>query len=154
MAAHRVTARVLPVSPDGAVLLLEEQDPAVPGARYWSSIGGATDPGESLRDAAVRELHEEAGIVVPADSLVGPVHRGETAYSWNGVDYVGDHTYYALPMSRDVEVSFDLLEPEEVGNVLGAGWWTPAELLEGVVLRPPHLPGIARSAADAIEGAR
>lgn len=56
MPIHRVTARVLPVSPIGAVLLLQEHDPARPGEFYWSSIGGAVDSGESLPEAALREL--------------------------------------------------------------------------------------------------
>ena len=43
----RVTARVLPVNPDGEVLLLQDVDPAVPGVLRWGTIGGALDPGES-----------------------------------------------------------------------------------------------------------
>jgi len=49
---NRVCARVLPVNGAGEVLLLHGWDPAVPDAPYWFSIGGATDPGESLVDAA------------------------------------------------------------------------------------------------------
>lgn len=150
-AVHRATARVLPVSTDGAVLLLEEQDPARPGERYWSSIGGAPDPGETLRAAAVREMREEAGIVVGADDLVGPVRLDQRAYSWGGVDYVGEHTYFALPLERGVEISFDGLEPEEVGTVLGADWWLP-ESLAGTSCRPPGLPDIMTSAIAAVRG--
>ncbi|MCY7396471.1 MAG: NUDIX domain-containing protein [Nocardioides sp.] len=149
MAIHRVTARVLPVSPDGAVLLLQEQDPARPGELYWSSIGGAVDAGESLRDAAVRELGEETGILVDPAGLVGPAHRGEQPYSWAGVDHLGDHTYFAVATSRDVEISVDRLEPEEVGNILGAGWWTPADLGAGVASRPPDLREITSAAVAA-----
>ena len=148
---ERATARVLPVSPDGAVLLLEEQDPARLGERYWASIGGAPEPHESLRAAAVRELREEAGIRAAADRLIGPVHHHRQAYSWDGVDYVGDHTYFALPLERGVEISFDGLEPEEVGTVLGAGWWLPTALA-GVVARPVGLPDIMTSAIAAVRG--
>lgn len=148
MPLHRVTARVLPVSPAGAVLLLQEQDPARPGELYWSSIGGAVDSGESLSEAAVRELREETGIVVGPDHLAAPVHRGVQAYSWDGVDYVADATYFVVPLEEHAEVSFDHLEPEEVGNVLGAGWWTPAALAR-VAFRPPNLPEVLSTALTA-----
>jgi len=148
---HRATARVLPVSADGAVLLLEEQDPARPGELYWSSIGGALDPGESLRAAAVREMQEDAGVVVAADRLVGPVYEDRREYSWGGVDYLGDHTYFALLLERDTDISFDGLEPEEVGNVLRAGWWAPTTLAPDSC-RPSILPEIMTSAITAVRG--
>ena len=63
----RVSARVLPVSPDGEVLLLQDRDPAERDVLRWGTIGGAVDPGESLEEAAVREMHEETGLIDPAD---------------------------------------------------------------------------------------
>lgn len=145
MAIHRVTARVLPVSPSGTILLLHEQDPAQPGELYWSTIGGAADAGESLPEAGVRELREETGIVVGPDRLTAPVHRGLQAYSWDGVDYVADSTYFVLPLDEGVEVNFACLEPEEVGNILAAEWWTPSAL-SSTAFRPPALPQIMATA--------
>ena len=66
----RVTARVLPVNHRGEVLLLLDQDPGRPGVARWGTIGGAVDPGETLHDAAVREMHEETGIRIEAADLV------------------------------------------------------------------------------------
>jgi len=125
---RRTAARVLPVSPDGAVLLLQERDPAHPDAPYWSSIGGGVDPGETLVEAAVRELREETGIVVVAAQLLGPLGSFEHAYSFAGRDFLSDNTCFAVPMPREVSVSFDGLVPEEVGNVLGSRWWHVEEL--------------------------
>jgi 8-oxo-dGTP pyrophosphatase MutT (NUDIX family) len=53
---------VLPVDAGGRVLLLLGYDPADPGHPFWFTIGGGTAPGESVAEAAARELHEEAGI--------------------------------------------------------------------------------------------
>lgn len=149
---HRSTARVLPVSPDGEVLLLQDQDPAHPGELRWGSIGGAVDPGESPPVAAVRELWEETGIAVLVERLAGPVHRREHAYSYDAVAYVGDSTYFAVPVARDVVVSFDNLVPDEVGNVFAAEWWTPADLAAHGSFADPDLPGIMRAAIAAVGG--
>ena len=114
----RVTARVLPVNPDGEVLLLQDVDPAVPDVQRWGTIGGALDPGESHHEAAVREMFEETGLVIDPSALTPPVHRSTREFSWAGVHYRSENTFFAMPMAADVEVSFDHLVPEEVGSVL------------------------------------
>jgi 8-oxo-dGTP pyrophosphatase MutT (NUDIX family) len=146
----RPTARVLPVSPDGAVLLLRDQDPAHPGVLRWGSIGGAVDPGETLVEAVLRELREETGIVLAADDLTPPFHRSTYEFSWDGTPYVADATFYAVPLDRDVEVTFDGLEAAEVGNVLEADWWTPADLEADGTAVAPEVPDIMRAAVRAV----
>jgi 8-oxo-dGTP pyrophosphatase MutT (NUDIX family) len=148
----RTTARVVPVSPDGACLLLLERDPARPREPYWGTIGGAADPGESLAEAAVRELREETGIVaVPAD-LTAPFHRRVAEFSWNGAAYVGDSTVFAVPLPRGTPVTFDHLEQEEVGNVLEARWLTPRQAAVEARLMWPDLPDLMNGAIAAVEG--
>ena len=39
------------------------------GAGKWVGLGGHVEEGEKPEAAAVREVHEESGLVVPADSL-------------------------------------------------------------------------------------
>lgn len=152
MAIERITARVLPVDPSGAVLLLEERDPSRPERHYWSTMGGAIEPDETAAQAAVREAFEEAGLTIEPSTLVGPVLRHEQAYSWGGVDYDGVHHYFAVRLGTEVVVSLDHLEPEEVGNVFGARWWTPEDLEAGAQFEPPALPDIMRAAVAAVGG--
>jgi 8-oxo-dGTP pyrophosphatase MutT (NUDIX family) len=151
---HRTSARVLPVSPEGEVLLLQGRDPARPEDLHWVSIGGAVEPGESLVEGALRELREETGIVAAPHDLTPPVHRGSHGFSWDGVDYLSDSTFFALPLPRDVEVRFDLLEPAEVGNVLRAAWWTPEALAADGTAAAEDMPRIMAAAIVAVGGAR
>ncbi len=83
-----------------------------------------------------------------------PFHRDQRAFRYAGVDYVGDSTFFALPLARDVEITFEHLEPAEVGNVVEARWWTPEELARDGRLVAPDLPDIMSAAIVAARGAR
>lgn len=155
---HRVAARLLPVSARGEVLLLQGQDPAHPGVLHWVSIGGAVEPGETVPEAAVREMWEETGHQVDPRRLVGPVRRATHPFSWDGRDYVSDNHFWAVPFELDLEradaVSFAGLEAAEVGNVLSAAWWTPAALRADGSGVTEDLPDIMEAAIAAVRTAR
>src|SRR5690554_6023153 len=61
---------------DGEVLLMRRKGTGFFDGLY-SLPGGHVEEGESLRDAAVREMREETGIALQADALdmLGVVHR-------------------------------------------------------------------------------
>jgi mutator protein MutT len=46
-----------------------------PGAGWWSVPGGRVEPGETLREAVVREVLEETGLEVVVDHFLGYVER-------------------------------------------------------------------------------
>jgi 8-oxo-dGTP pyrophosphatase MutT (NUDIX family) len=87
--SRRTSARVVLLDEDGAVLLFSGSDPALDGAdgpapRWWFTVGGAVQPGETLTQAAVREVAEETGLrVAPAD-MNGPVWRRDAVIDFNG----------------------------------------------------------------------
>lgn len=125
---RRTVARVLPVSPEGRVLLLLGCDPALPEVRYWFTIGGAVDEGESLAEAGVRELREETGIEVEPDQLGEPFGTFEVEFSWAGRDYVNESTLFAVPLQEEAPVSFEGLDLLESQSIFDAAWWSPEEL--------------------------
>lgn len=71
----RNTARVIVINPQREVVLVKYEDkqpgnPAEPlRLKFWVPPGGGVDEGETFEQAAVRELDEETGIVMPS---IGP----------------------------------------------------------------------------------
>jgi len=59
-----ITCGVLLLNTSGELLLGHAT-----GGRYWDIFKGIGDPGETARQTAVRELQEECGLVVEADTL-------------------------------------------------------------------------------------
>ncbi len=53
----------------GRVLIVERGK--APLAGFWSLPGGSVEPGEAVREAALRELREETGVAAALDHLVG-----------------------------------------------------------------------------------
>jgi 8-oxo-dGTP pyrophosphatase MutT (NUDIX family) len=151
---RRNTARVLPVDGEGRVLLLHGWDPLRPDDPFWFTIGGAAEPGESLSEAAVRELREEAGIVVDLDRLGEPIEASAITFSFGGVRFEQDQTFFAVAID-DAEVSFAGQDPIERATIDKHGWLYPGELEDGAE-RPadPEIPRLMRAAVAATRGPR
>lgn len=64
----RVAAYAVVVDADGRLLLTHL---SAPGDDRWTLPGGGIEPGEDPRDAAVREVLEETGLLVELDGLLG-----------------------------------------------------------------------------------
>ena len=84
---RRVSARVVLLDDDGCVLLFCGSDPANDDGsapRWWFTVGGAAQQGETLAEAAVRELEEETGLRVDPADVIGPVWRRDAVIDFNG----------------------------------------------------------------------
>jgi len=85
------------------VLLLCGSDPASangPGPRWWFTVGGAAQPGETLSEAAVRELAEETGLSVAPDDVIGPVWRRDSVIDFNGSVIRSEEMFFVHRTSR------------------------------------------------------
>ncbi len=122
----RHAARVIVVDDDGCVLLLEGCDPArLEEGTWWFTPGGGVDDGETIDDAARRELREETGLVV--DDLGEPVFHRTTEFSFEGVHYRQTEDFFCVRVPR-YEIRDDGWNEIERRAMLGARWWSLDEL--------------------------
>jgi 8-oxo-dGTP pyrophosphatase MutT (NUDIX family) len=141
----RRAARVLLFDADGRVLLLRGSDPAQPGHRYWFTVGGGLDVGESVLDAAVRELFEETGLRLAPAELAGPVWHETTRFPFDGQWYEQEQDFFVARVTS-WEVDWSGLNDVERASVDAARWWTIEELEgTGELFYPPDLPHLLRT---------
>ena len=134
------------------MLLLHGWDPERPDDPFWFTIGGAVEHGETLREAAARELREEAGITVDPELLGEPFATAPIKFWWAGMHFDQDQTFYAIAV-RDVAVSFAYQEALEQATIDKHGWLRPEDLGSGGE-RPadPQIPRLMRLAVTAVRG--
>ena len=123
----RVAARVLLIDAADRLLLMRGFDPRQPQRRYWFTVGGGLDDGESTLDAAVRELFEETGLRLPAASLSGPVFHETAFFPFDGRWYSQEQDFFVGRVDRwDADLSgFSEIERATIEE---ARWWTLDEL--------------------------
>ncbi|MGU3498534.1 NUDIX hydrolase [Mycobacterium sp. C31M] len=63
--------RMVDVSGGASFLLCRRASRLSSHAAQWALPGGRLDPGETVVDAALRELHEEVGVELPGDAVLG-----------------------------------------------------------------------------------
>jgi 8-oxo-dGTP pyrophosphatase MutT (NUDIX family) len=104
--SRRTSARVVLLDEHGAVLLFCGSDPAqpdradAPTPRWWFTVGGAAQPGETLAEAAVRELAEETGLRARHADMVGPVWRRDAVIDFNGSVIRSEEMFFVHRTSR------------------------------------------------------
>jgi ADP-ribose pyrophosphatase YjhB (NUDIX family) len=90
---------------DQRVLLIRRGQPPLLGE--WSLPGGVLECGEALREAAVREAHEETGLLVETGELLGVYERvirgddGRVRYHYVLIDFL------CRPVGGDLKAGSD-----------------------------------------------
>lgn len=112
---------------DHLLLFLDSDLSCDPVPHWWITPGGGVDEGESDREAAVREVGEETGLVVDSDGVVGPVAVRHVVHGFGNLVVAQDEVFFLLRTPR-FTVSTDAHTPEEKLTMTQLRWWPRAEL--------------------------
>jgi 8-oxo-dGTP pyrophosphatase MutT (NUDIX family) len=145
---ERPTARVLLLDAQDRILLMKGRlpsDPTGPGA--WFTVGGGVEPGETMEQAAMREVVEETGF---CDVELGPlIWRREAVYLDRQQRPWRFSENYFVARCAGGEVSragWQALERELVDDIR---WWSLAELIAcDEPVFPEGLPDLTNRVLD------
>lgn len=98
------------IKKDGKYLLVQEKQPKVHG--LWNVPAGYTDKGETVEQAAVREVKEESGFDVKLGEKIGLYHEG--------IPKPIKHIFAAEITSGKLKIQED--------EILDAKWFTSEEV--------------------------
>ncbi|HJP75411.1 MAG TPA: NUDIX domain-containing protein [Pseudonocardiaceae bacterium] len=147
---RRRSARVVLVDANEKVLLFRGHDPAVPDESFWFTPGGGVDDGEELRACAIRELHEETGLWLAEDDLLGPAWVRRVTVSFDGELTHGEEWFFLARLEKSVDVDTSGFTQLELDTIEEHRWWSVRELArttdviypaEFAALLPPLLAG-------------
>jgi 8-oxo-dGTP pyrophosphatase MutT (NUDIX family) len=121
--------------------------------RFWLTIGGGAERGESMAEAAAREMREEAGIDVEPGALGEPIGTTVITYPLFGLLPVTQYqTYFAIAVD-DAELSFARQSLIERLTIEGHEWLSPDELERRPErIADPETPRLMRAAVAAVRG--
>ena len=125
-------------------ILLSRLAERISPSELWTLPGGGIDHGEDPRDAVIREIREETGLV----AVVGEQARVYSAHMPHARRDGRRSDYHALRIVYDAWVQPDAPEPRVVevdGSTVDAAWHPLADVLDGTV---PTVPMVTQALED------
>jgi 8-oxo-dGTP pyrophosphatase MutT (NUDIX family) len=134
--ALREAARAILLDPDDRVMLLRYDE----NGGFWATPGGSLEPGETPREAVVRELREELGV---GHVDLGPHLATRTKdHQVAGRDVRQAERYY---LARVRPENVDPQSAANPDNIQEWRWWSLAELTAtSQTVYPAELTGLLR----------
>ena len=133
----RTAARIFLIDEADRVLLVHQRLDLDRLDSHWIAPGGGLEDGETLIEAAVREVYEETGLRVALSPTAEPVFVERELFRFAGQDIDQTNYYFLARVASDAPT--DAIAPTEweAVVVLGSRWWPLAELEAAEVARVP-----------------
>ena len=149
----RYAARVLLMDSGGRTLLVRGHDGDEPTRSWWFTVGGGIDAGETPRQAAVREVREETGIVLSPDELEGPVLTRSAIFDFAREHCLQHEEFFVARVERQDELTREGWTDLEVSFIDEMAWLTPEQLRAAPQeVFPRTLPDLLEELADGWDG--
>ncbi|HEU5352891.1 MAG TPA: NUDIX domain-containing protein [Actinocrinis sp.] len=151
----RNTARIILADGLDRILLFRfvfvGPDTRPPDDIWWGTPGGGVDEGESLPQAAARELFEETGLRVQQDRFDRIVARNRGVARFNGAElWFENHYYFLRAQAERFELDASGWQEIERASIAEHRWWSAADLAATAAVI--HPPGLARILPDLLAG--
>lgn len=109
---------------------------------FWCTIGGKIEPGETIKQAAYRELYEETGFGVE-DIEFGPlVWHGVHQMIISGQHVELDETFYVAYLRSNKQINSDNFTENEKNGVTHTEWLSLDEIVKHT---EPIFPAILKT---------
>ena len=133
----RTAARIFLLDEQDRVLLIHDRLDLDRADSHWIAPGGGLEEGETLVQAAVREVFEETGLRVELPSTAEPVFVEREVFTFAGQRIDQTNHYFLARVASDTPVRATSSTDYETVVALGSRWWPLAELETASVARVP-----------------
>ena len=125
------------IDADNRVLLMHERRDIGSDRSHWITPGGGVEPGESLVQAAIREVYEETGLRLELDAAAEPMYVERVPFTLAGREIDQTNHYFLVRVPSGLPVAPAAHTEVEQLVVLGHRWWSLPELAASDVEREP-----------------
>lgn len=125
------------------VLLFRGIDSRKPDAdSWWFTPGGGLEPGETPREAALREVFEETGISL--STVAGPVYDQEMDFTFEG-ELLHQYEQFFVAHVSEFSINPEGWTDLERRTMLESRWWSLKELVAtSAKIYPENLAELVR----------
>jgi 8-oxo-dGTP pyrophosphatase MutT (NUDIX family) len=133
----RRAGRIFVLDDEQRLLLMHERRDIGSDRTHWITPGGGVEPGESLVEAALREVYEETGLRLELDPAAEPMYSERVRFRIAGRDLDQTNFYFLVRVPSGLPVQPAGQTDIERLVVLGHRWWSLPELAASDVVREP-----------------